>query len=339
MKECPDCSMFNSSNASRCKYCGASLPGGGGGSDSASSSPSLDKKRETPEQKAQREKEEKRKKIITYAGYGVIAAALIGWVVYMQIKKSKEPPPEQDAPAEMMPGDEAMEGDPEAPVKEERAEGVEQALPRLGERVTLDAAALSFRPFPDATVVGAGDAAEPDPSLLFEATSKDGTLNMSFRKLPPPDGDAKLAGEFGAKLQADYILSKGKLVTLPGKKKGKTALGPFVMFEADLDDGLERAYFINTGDGLLQMRFSYPSRDKKVQRNEAIIDEIFASIEQTKASSDTQEGPGDAAGSGAKEDTGKKAKEETTPAKAKPDKSASEDKAPKPKAGKKAPVE
>ncbi len=279
MKECPDCSMFNAENATKCKFCGATLKDGG---SSDYSGPSSVKKAENPEEKAKREKDEKRRKIITYAGYGVIAAALVGWVIYMQYKKSKEPPPEKDVAAQVTKGDGSIEAttDAEKPSTPKPA-GVEEALPRLGDRISLEGAGFSLRPFDKASVVGKGDAAETDPGLFFEATSKDGTVGMTVRRVRILDGtEASLDGALGAQLVADYIVAKGRIVTLPGKKKGKTAAGQFVMFEADLGDTFERVYYVLGADALIQVLFSYPSKDDNSAKNERIIDEIFASIEK-----------------------------------------------------------
>jgi hypothetical protein len=314
MKECPECSMFNASTATKCKWCGASLSGGG----AASSAPAAEKKLEDPAVKEKREKEEKRRKIITYVGYGVIAAALVGWVIYMQVKKSKEPPPEEKAPAAV--SKETGEGD-EADETVERAEpeepGVERSLPQLGERVVLDDAGLSIRPFPEATIIGAGDAAVPDASKLFEATSREGTVSMTVREVEG-ETSGELAGEAGARLMADYVLDKSRPITLPAKKKGKTAAGSFVMFKADLGDSLERVYYLQTDAGLVQIAFTYPAKDGKTVRHERIIDEVFSSLEPA-GEGDAQggsEGKAPAAGKpGGEEKGGKPVVEKKTGAK------------------------
>jgi hypothetical protein len=275
MKECPECSMFNQESASKCKYCGAHL---GGGTLSGASEPAASSK-EDPAKKAEREKEERKKKIITYVGYGVIAAAAIGWLVYSYVKKSKEPPPEEGVAGEVTQegeAEEAIEGEGEEPVVEE-----EESIP-LGEAVTLESVGITFMPFADAVIEGAGDAAEPDPDLLFSASTDDGVVTMSVRRSDNPDGANPPSGPKAAQMQADYVLSKGRPVIIPGKKKGKSKAGPYVMYEADLGQVLERIYYVFTESDRVDFLFTYPASGEDVTVHEKLIHNIMASMKPVK---------------------------------------------------------
>jgi hypothetical protein len=303
MKECPECSMFNPDSGSQCKYCGASLSGGAAPGPSGSGGRTA----EDPKKKAEREKEEKRKKIITYAGYGVIAAALVGVFIYMQVKKSKEPPPPAEGEASQM--EEGEEESDEAAVEEEVAEE-EIPVRKLGDVVSLDAVAMSFRPFAEPVIEGEGDAAEPDPDLLFKASTEDGVIAMSVRRVDNPAGAEPPSAAEAARLQADYVLSKGKPVVLPGKKKGKSKAGPYVMFEADLGQTFERIYHVFMDGHRVEFLFSYPAADGKVQSHERLVHNIMSSVESTAAEAPAPEPSAEAAEPGASEKPEKEAKPE-----------------------------
>ena len=283
MKECPDCSMFNQDSASKCKYCGAHIGGG------AISGPpeGMAARKEDPAKKAEAEKEARKKKIITYVGYGVIAAAAIGWLVYSYVKKGKEPLPEEGAPGQVAQegeGEEEVDVDGEETVLEEEIKSIP-----LGEAVTLDEVGLTFLPFADAVVEGAGDAAEPDPDLLFSAATDDGVITLAIRRSANPDGANPPSNTKAAQMQADYVLAKGRPVVIPGKKKGKSKAGPYVMYEADLGQVFERIYYVFTETDRVDFLFSYPASGEDVTAHEKLIHNIMASMKPVAGSATPEE--------------------------------------------------
>lgn len=270
MKECPECSMFNADSAVKCKFCGAHMGSG------ASPGPSdVAAKREDPRKKEEREREDRKKKIITYVGYGVVGAALVGWLIYTYVKKSKEPPPEEATSGEVAgpetPDEPEIEGEEEAEKKEAKA-------PPLGDPVTLDDVGLTFRPFENAVIEGAGDAAEPDPSMIFKASTDDGVVALTVTRSENTEGASPPSGATSARIEADYILSKGRPVVIPGKKKGKSKAGPYIMYEADLGQTMERAYYIFLEGSRVDFLFSYPAADGKVTSHEKLVHNIMASV-------------------------------------------------------------
>ncbi len=276
MKECPECSMFNQDSASKCKFCGAHMGGGA----ASSPSESLASRIEDPAKRAEREKEERKKKIITYVGYGVIAAAAIGWLVYSYVKKSKEPPPEEGAAGEVAQegmDDEGVEGEAEEAVVEEEVKSIP-----LGKAVTLEDVGLTFLPFADPVIEAAGDGAAADPDLLFKASTEDGVISLSIHRSENPDGANPPSGPKAAQMQADYVLSKGRPVIIPGKKKGKSKAGPYIMYEADLGQVFERIYYVFTEKDRVDFLFSYPASGEDVTAHEKLIHNIMASMKPIK---------------------------------------------------------
>jgi len=289
MKECPECSMHIPEESTKCKWCGANLGGGGGGATPGSS-----KKKEDPKEKEAREKEAKRKKIITYVGYGVIGVALVGYLVYMQWKRSKEPPPEENPAAETADGettDEAAEGFEEEPAPgtvETSAPTVKKKLPppKLGKRVTLEDAGLSLQPFPNALVEGAGDAAATDPALVYSAYEQEGTMRMTIRMFPNPEESSKPTGAMESRLESEYITGAGKLVKLPEIRRAKHKVGHYFMFKADLGGTHEQVYHLFTDEHRYEILFSYPSDPQTTDEYENVTRGIVLSIEVASAKAD-----------------------------------------------------
>ncbi len=278
MKECPECSMFNSPGETRCKWCGASLGSGSGGE---SERPAASRREEDPRVKEEQEKEARKKRIITWVGYGVLGAALIGYMVYMQVKRGKE----EKAAAKDRAGQQAEEGNDDTSSAKEGAgsslKQVEKAI-ALGDRVPLDASGLGFAVFKGAVAVSPVEG-QGNPAFAYRAKSADGSQILTVRLAENPAGAVLPAADAQARLLADWILGQGKPVAIPGKGDDKCDAGPWFMIEADHGDRLERVYWIFTAHARVELSLSYPATGEGVAGSRKLAEAIVSSMKAVDA--------------------------------------------------------
>ena len=277
MKECPECSMFNAPSEVKCKWCGAHL---GDGASGDSDHPASKRRDEDPRAKEAQEKEARKKKIVTWVGYGVLAAALVGYLIYMQVKKGKEekaPPETPAAEIEGVDGEEAVQGESGPSLK------LAEKAVALGDRVTLEAAGLSFAGFAGAKVESPAPGAQPS-AFVYRASSKDGSMILSVRLADNPGGSIAPTPDTQARLMADWIVGHGKPIAVPGKGEGKSKTGiPWFMLEADNGDRLERVYWVFAARSRAEISIDYPASGDDVVASEKLADAIVSSIEAVVA--------------------------------------------------------